>query len=319
LDSKKIILFAVNVSSGGGKVLLDTLLETKNFGEVAVLFKDERYQIPEVCHNSISLVISVPPTLMMRWKAELKLQRVAKDFPDLEIVSFGNLPPMLKHKNKVNVYLQNAFLLPNLLFPRSGLKSILRNIYERTLWLLFKKNIDEIWVQSRWMYNNCYPHIPCKIMPFLPYLEYVDSSKLNRDIDYLMVTSLDGHKNLNYFLEKLLELKSLDKLSFCLVVSIDLSKSSRTRELINICRERWPEFIHFNEISRTELINVYKRSRCLINSSDVESFCLPIHEALKLGCKVWCLNREFSLEIPEVKRHKDIKSLVESIGQLSLS
>src|SRR3954471_1836287 len=105
-----MIIYATNIHYGGGKVLLDELLQKRMFGEIHILFCDQRYNPPQ-CDYPVE-VIRVEPNLSSRLKAEFSLKRKADLHGSSPVLCFGNLPPLFKLKNRTIVYVQNAFSVP---------------------------------------------------------------------------------------------------------------------------------------------------------------------------------------------------------------
>ncbi len=308
-----MIIYAVNISNGGGKVLLDEILTHHSTPPISCIFLDTRYSPPVSVGTSNTSIYYIKPKILDRWKAEFTLRRESLKHPDSKVLAFGNLPPLLRLNNKTIVYLQNAFLLPKAPFPKDGLKPLLRNIYERLIWLVFQKNIDEVWVQTPWMKDAIASKFPTKLMPIIPTLPSIPSKiELNKTIKFLCVTGIESHKNLSLLLQELLTLNQAD-LNFTLITKIPKSKKW-TLGLINQCKYRWKNFVHINDIGRDELYNAYLSSQVLINTSEMESFCLPIYEALHFGLKVRCLNRKFTMHLLErVESFENVKDLVSSI------
>ena len=130
-----MIIHAVSIHSGGGKVLLDQILTNKEFGEVSILICDKRYKLPDDIDKDLK-VIRIFPTLRDRWIAEKKLKDFTDKNPGLTVLCFANLPPAFRLKAKVILYLQNALLLPQSKLYFNSLWSGLRLVYEK-IWLKF--------------------------------------------------------------------------------------------------------------------------------------------------------------------------------------
>ena len=126
----KLLLYAPNVSAGGGLVLLQALLSAWSYQSPLVAFLDYR----------IKGVVDIPPSVVVHWvsatitsrlKAEMALRRLVtkQDF----IFCFHGLPPLLARSNKVSVFVQNRLLIEQTALNHFRLKTRLRLIAERAI------------------------------------------------------------------------------------------------------------------------------------------------------------------------------------------
>ncbi len=274
-----MILYAPNINSGGGLVLLNTVIEDEVFGKVSSLFIDSRCPIKEE-FKGID-IIKFEPNILSRLKAELVLKKIAKKSNE-DIVCFGNLPPIFKHQNKTKVFLQNAYLLKNIPLP-TKLKLKLRTIYERFILYFFSVNVDEFMVQTNWMKESLekFCDINISITPILPKFPLFNEDKnLKRKFDLLAITGSEEHKNLDLLLSLLENYKS--KVNVCIVCPEAIQINNKN---INLTQ--------FTGLSREEIFEVYQSSKYLMTLSKFESFCLPIFEASHFGTKNIVLNEFF--------------------------
>ena len=88
---KKFYINACNIHSGGGKVLLENLLEGIGRDEFeVVLFVDKRCKDLKAIGEG-TIVTKVEKNLRKRFLVDFKIKKLAK--PDDIIVYFGNIPP----------------------------------------------------------------------------------------------------------------------------------------------------------------------------------------------------------------------------------
>lgn len=267
-----MIIYAVNIHSGGGRILLDQVLIDEHFGAPKILICDKRYQPPPSTTNIE--IYPIPPSLLKRWEAEFLLRHLSESNPNFNIVCFANLPPLLKLKGKTTLFLQNALLLNSAPFFIDSLKNMLRLFYEK-IWLnLFIKNIDDAVVQTESMRfglsqmtkkNIDVRPIPPKL-PNLP--------PLPKKYDFICVTGVAPHKRLKLVIEAWEQLATPPKL--LLITDTDLNDQNLNKKNIT----------NVTDVSREELFNYYRESRFLLVASKIESYCLPIYEAKHFGLKV---------------------------------
>lgn len=287
-----MIVFAINIHTGGGKILLDELIQSEPFGEITHLFLDARYHNPSIPDRIV--IKRYPPKIIDRFQAQKDLKTLFSDNPQSPqgpVLLFGNYPPVFKLPVPAILYLQNCFLLAGVPLPKGNLLETLRNWCERKLLKIFRKNFDQVWVQSEWMVNLTHANFPEKVIvkkPFLPRLPAPQD--LPKVFDLLTVSSLSKHKNFDIFLQALVLLdRSCDrKLSVLVVLDSKLDTSQ-----MNIPILKNIKITIKSRVSREELFDYYQKSKLAVITSSFESFCLPLHEALHFSLQVICLQASY--------------------------
>jgi hypothetical protein len=284
-----MIIHAVSIHTGGGKVLLDHLLLQNTFGPISHLICDERYEVPKNCDKLIKIT-KIKPNIFFRWKAEFFLKQLSLNFPNEEIFCFSNLPPAFKLKNKVILYLQNALLLPGVPLCTGSVKTGFRILYEK-IWLnFFLNNVSEVWVQTEWMKERLISkNKPILIKPFLP--DFPAFEKTEIEHDFISITGSAPHKRLLELLNAWDELIApqpsllivMDTPTKIIQDKLEKLKNKNVKVKINISRE--------------ELFSIYPKCRSLIVTSMVESFCLPIYEAKHFDLQIYAIKEAFNKDI----------------------
>ena len=270
-----MIIHATNIHTGGGKVLLDEVLSGDVFGPCTVALLDARYVLPE--DAACGEIVRVAPSLSGRLRAEWQLRRLSRAFPAEDVLCFGNLPPLFRLRSKTILFLQNAFLLPAFAPPRDSLKAYLRILGEKAWFRAFARHADRIMVQTRWMRDRLPRHLQDKseirvILPRLP----VGRRDVAKEYVFLAVTGNERHKRLDLLLDALRH--------------VDLQ--GRRVAVVSSGRCAYPldglegsvELHH--GMSRERVLDLYQKSQCLVMTSEIESFCLPLYEARHFGLDV---------------------------------
>lgn len=272
-----MILYAVNIHGGGGKILLDELLLNSPLGQVSIAFIDQRYTPPTDTESRIQL-IRVKPNLFSRWKAEILLKKVASSNLNKDVLCFGNLPPAFNLKNNTILFLQNAFILPGVRVSFDNLRAFLRNHYDKLWFLLFSHNVDSIYVQTKWMKEylgrKAIYRTPILLKPFLPQFPRIDTNL--KKYDFISITSNHKHKHLKELL-KGIALSEAKAANFFIVIE---SISNEVNIMIQKLKKDGFNIEVASNFSREELLLTVSQSRNLIITSELESFCLPLHEGL---------------------------------------
>lgn len=272
-----LIVYAVNVHTGGGKVLLDEVLSGRPFGNITAAFLDQRYSPP-----ANLTTFKFKNSIWERLKAELKLHQYLKNNSAETILFFGNLPPFLKPKNHSVLYLQNCYLTRQVPLPKDSFKLMLRCWAESLILRFFSKHMNQIWVQTKWMKtisNQTFPKIPIELKPFLPEMPKSKMSA-SKDIDLMYVGSLAAHKRLNFLLEALnlvdQQLKNKITIKIVLDCSAPISQPNIRFKNMDV------EFLY--KIDREQIYSLYARSKNFVTTSLYESYYLPLYEAHFFGC-----------------------------------
>ena len=284
-----MIIHAVSIHSGGGKVLLDQIITENPLGPISELICDSRYELPNNYQSNIRLH-RISPSLFSRWKAEFLLKSLCREHANSNVLCFSNLPPALKLKNHVILYLQNALLLPGNNLYTDSLKTRLRLYYEK-LWLkFFWSNINEVWVQTSWMKNELQKisNIPVILRPILLNLPVKKPNV--KKYDFLTVSGFASHKRLI----ELLKAWSLVKSGPSLLVITDTPSQ---KKIVEIEKLKLNNVTFRYGVTREDIFNHYEESQCLIITSKIESYCLPIYEALHFGLKVIAPLEGYTMDI----------------------
>jgi len=304
------IIYASNINSGGGKVLLETALSTNHFGAIKKLYIDSRCDI--AFDNFPGLEVTrVKPGVLSRFLAQFNLKTLCSKTKVDQVIFFGNLPPFLKINAKCSIFLQNAYLLKTTPLPKRIWPKV-RTVFERILFYRFIDKDMQLMVQTTWMQkmlkkeSNFHAEL-IDLLPQLPTLR-VDE----KVFDLIAITGPELHKNQKLLLASL---KKIDlELSICIVspskVFIDNKKISLT---------------HYKRIERVVLIKLLASSSSVIVLSEFESLCLPLYEGKHFGLKILAPKKDYitdhvlpDFEIEELTPehvNKSIKKFIKSLGR----
>ncbi len=240
-----LIIYAVNIHTGGGRVLLDEVIKSDIFGPVTYLFHDARYTPPQ--QNKIVGFFSARKSLLGRFKAELNLHKLCHELsqqdPKEEILFFGNIPPFKQPLFKSKLYLQNCYLTRQIPLPSDSFKETLRCWLESILLKFFAQNVSEILVQSKWMLELTQRYLPkakISLKPILPSFPTFKTLSLEkRPFNFLYVGSLSTNKRLSFFISALI--LALDKQ----LDNDEIQKKNILIILDNTFKENnWTEFLN---------------------------------------------------------------------------
>lgn len=286
----KFYINAANVHQGGGKALLDAIIQALPANQQVVLILDTRMRLPEHVLENVQ-VKKIQPYLVQRLAAEWWLCRNVQ--PKDVVLSFGNLPPLFKLRGRTLVFVQNRYLVDNVKLNVFSPKVRLRLTMER-LWLSGRKdNADEFIVQTptmkRLLEGKTEGKTPVRMMPFVAesgsYSRelHANTSREKRNLDFVYVASGEPHKNHKVLIEAWC-LLAIDGVFPRLKLTLD---EKHFPELCLWIEQKVKVFqlnvVNAGVLSHDQIKRLYTEAGALIYPSTFESFGLPLIEA-RLAC-----------------------------------
>ena len=274
----RMIINASNMYSGGGKVmLLDFLSSAVKFTNINfILFVSPLFNSDPFKANHIEFR---PTPMSQRFFVDLRIKKLSK--PNDLIGYFGNIPPLIRHNNKVILLQSNRYLLEN--YPLSGFPVLVKIdlIGERMLFKLFNKNVDWIIVQSLVMKDLLVKmgisNDIAKIMPFKNKDAIVLENVEKIENSFLYVASGDPHKN-HMNLVHAWSLLAEENIWPTLFLTLDKSMPVYNK-ISDFKINNKLDIIFLEKIPREDLLIYYQKVSALIYPSCFESYGLPLLEA----------------------------------------
>jgi len=291
-----ILIDALYINNGGGKVLLDYLVETLKKKEIDAYYLFDlriKGEYPEI---SVDKKNFLKASLFNRYNFYREFD---KKFT--KVFCFGNLPPFQKQK-KIEVF--TYFHQPLFISTPSDSSLILKfKIKLKTLFLqFFKKNTNFWLVQSKLIKDGLikkYDETAKKVqvLPFYPPL--ISSSKdlesKRKKNTFIYVSNVSSHKNHKRLIEAFCSFYDKHKKG-----ELTLTVHSKHTEIYNLINDKinngYP-ISNLGFINREELRSHYLRSEYLIFPSLTESFGLGLIEAIECGCKVIGADLPYTYEV----------------------
>lgn len=287
----KFVLYAPNVHTGGGAVLLKDLLSNASRRNVISAILDKRIfnQLNNSHLRNVHIKYWVSPNLLSRFFSEVILWRVGKNS---KVLCFHNIPPILSQSKDIIVFFQNRLII------QSSVKKIITNrfplipFFERTLNILLHHKVTTYIVQTSSMKRGLEKTIlknsqtEVKILPFSTPLNTQLEINLNKKKwDFIYIASGDPHKNHLTLIEAWKILAS-EGIFPSLAITVD-NRYSHLIELLE--KERLAEKIKVTNLGKIDhdmALKLYIDTKALIFPSMLESFGLPLIEASALGVPI---------------------------------
>jgi len=296
---KSILIDSVHINNGGGKVLLEYLVNnlSKSNYNIFYLF-DKRNNsnfdfIPERNKYYIN------NSFLSRVKFYLRNKELM-----LKVFCFGNIPPPIRLNCNVYTYFHQSLYLENHKNILSG-SSLIWN-FKIQISKLLKENTNYWIVQTPRLrsklssrYKIKFQHI--KIIPFFPESaaknKPIQTSNYKNEIKYIYVS--DGHPYKNHII--LLKAfnrfyKQFNEGSLILTISENYPELTN---LIDSYKQKGIPILNVGFVRRERIIEYLKNAQYLLYPSLNESFGLGIIEAVENECKVIGSNLPFMHEVCE--------------------
>jgi glycosyltransferase involved in cell wall biosynthesis len=293
---KRLVLHAPNVHTGGGLVLLQDLLRV---ADIPLAFANldsravHRLEVPQG-----AMVNAVRPSLWDRWRAEVLLARQA--LANDTVLCFHGMPPLLRIRGNVVVFLQNRFYLS--LDPASSFagRTRFRLPFERFICRLFKRNVDEYIVQTPYMeratraWHGGKPSI--RVLPFLQLPAGIPRAAVRHDFIY--VADGEAHKNHRNLVAAWILLAAED-IKPSLALTLDSRFTNLLDDIAAACGRHGLKITNLGTMSRDELLHHYAACGALIFPSTSESFGLPLVEAALIGLPIIAAELDYVRDVCE--------------------
>lgn len=306
----RLLLYAPNVHTGGGAVLLQNLLEDWPVDLTLVAWMDERAR-QHLRLPSKSQVEWVKPAIGSRLSAEYTLakQAVTGD----RLICFHGLPPLLPNKAELFIFQQNRNylgLVPTHFF---AWRTRQRLRFEQTVARLFRHRCSSYWVQTPSMARELlkwYGEKPVSIsvLPFFKAIEPVPRSH-SAHWDFIYVADGEAHKNHRCLVEAWI---ILARQGF--KPSLALTLTDRDAKLLVWIHQQIAEhglqISNLGHLPHDQLLLQYCQSQALVFPSISESFGLPLIEARQVGLPIVASELDFVRDVCEPEHSFDPHSPV---------
>lgn len=297
------VLYAPNVHTGGGFVLLHSLLKAWPAMLPLTVFLDARARTRiEVPPNTA--IFWVRPTLGSRLKAEFALHRVADS--GCTVLCFHDLPPLLPSVAHVMVFQQNKIHFGLQTLAPFSFRTRLRLTVERCMSWMFRHRVAEYVVQTpsmrraliRWHGTDQCGRLP--LVRILPFVEATHAEPRGTtdlpDWDFVYVADGEAHKNhLNLFAAW--RLLAQDGLRPSLALTLSPRDTVLKGQMRAQAAEGGLRIEDLGQLSHAAVLALYSSTRAMIFPSISESFGLPLVEATRTGLPILASEMDFVRDV----------------------
>lgn len=293
--SQTLVLYAPNVYTGGGFVLLKSLLAAWPTATRLRAVLDARARLNLVIPPCVDVLQWVQPSVTSRWAAE-KTLRAAADVGDT-VLCFHGLPPLLSNPGRVLVFLQNRIYFGFDPLSKFSLRTATRLRIERLVSRVFRHRVAEYLVQTpsmardlaRWHTAGNASAKP----PALRVLPFVDSPSFGADArkpgatewDFVYVADGEAHKNHRVLVEAW-RLLAQDGLYPSLALTLNSRYEELKRDVLAVAHHYGLKITDLGQMPREDVLALYASACAMIFPSTSESFGLPLIEATQAGVPI---------------------------------
>ena len=296
-NTKRLLLYAPNIHTGGGAILLKYLLEELPVEINLVAWLDARYKSNlNLPYNTI--VKWVEPSVTSRLCAELTLKKESS-LGDCILCMHG-LPPLLKLNGNVIIFQQNRNYFGLVPLNNFVLRTRIRLKIEQLTAYFLRHRVKNYWVQTPSMaieLKKWYGISPLKITVRPFYKTVISTARANNfKWDFIYVADGEGHKNHKRLIEAWVMLAKKD-----LYPSLALTLIDRYEDLKKwINEEIFKHGLNIQNlgyIPHDKLMNILGESKAMVFPSISESFGLPLIEAQHYGLPIVASELDFVRDV----------------------
>lgn len=291
-----ILIDALYINDGGGKVLLEYLIEELKNSEKEVFYLlDKRMEQDHLKLSIGNQVLFETASLSKRKRFYVKNKNTFST-----ILCFGNLPPNVRVKSKVYTYFHQLLFLKvpqEMPYHKKGmyyLKTRILNHYKKNtdFWLvqtnLVKESLSKKYVIKK-------EKIICK--PFFPPLPRSVENFERIQNQYLYVSNAPQHKNHVRLIEAFCTFYD-DYQTGNLVLTVSDDFPIIKQLIIEKQDQNYP-IQNIGFVDRYQLQKYYQQSQYVVYPSLTESFGLGIIEAIENGCKIIAADLPYTYAVCE--------------------
>lgn len=292
---KRLVLYAPNVHTGGGLVLLRALLARwpRSGMELTALLDSrarDALSLPDACR-----VHWVVASAASRLKAEFDLRRLASEAGSV-VFCFHGLPPILPNRAKVIVFQQNRNYLGLNALSSFPWRTRIRLAFERLIGRLFRQRVTTYIVQTPTMEreliawyrrggrSESVPNV--RVLPFMEDKALtIERLGIGANYDFVYVADGEAHKNHRALL-RAWRLLAEEGLRPTLALTLTPRDCNLRNEVETVKRDSNLAITDLGLLPHGEVLALYRRTRALIFPSTSESLGLPLIEASRLGLPI---------------------------------
>ncbi len=284
---KTISIIAPNIKNGGGKELLEYLLEhlETNYKDILiVVYLDISLEnIKETKNRKVILLSSNIEKIKLFYK---KIDNA---------LYFGNLPPLRKSNNSI-VYFQNIYLLMSCnKFLQSSVKFFIKYSLQQLYIKIFIKNVDIVACQNENIKKDFMSKYHFQNVMLLPFFRLCDdalNSVYAKVYDFCYVSLAHPHKKHTELIDAL-DILSNENIPLTLALTIEDGHEELIEKIDKLNERGIVKIDNLGVLSKKDVCKLYAQSKCLVFPSTKETLGLALIESVNMGLDVIAANLDY--------------------------
>lgn len=296
-ETGRLLLYAPNVHTGGGLVLLKSLLDTWPADSQLIAWLDARAK-SNLKLPLYSQIEWITPSVRSRLRGELRLAQEAS--ANDSTLCFHGLPPLLSNKGKLFIFQQNRNYLGLVPLGTFSWATRLRLRFEQTVAYWFRRRCTSYWVQTPSMaralqqwYGDDYAVI--NIRPFRKSVTTKPLCEI-RKFDFIYVADGEAHKNHKRLIEAWVVL-ACEGIRPTLALTLSERDKKLKSWVDDEIKKHGLNIFHLGKLEHEKVLEECCQSRALIFPSISESFGLPLVEATQIGLPILAAELDFVRDV----------------------
>lgn len=308
-----ILVDALYINSGGGKVLLDYLIQELEKTDHKIYYLlDKRIENDVQKIKETNTILFLPASFSKRY---LFYKKNKNSFS--RVLCFGNLPPNIRLNAKVYTYFHQLLFL-KIVGDLSKKQKLL--FWLKTKILNYLKNNTDYWLVQTDLVKNQFSKKykePLEKILLFPFYEELPLTNVFPRVPqtYVYISNAPPHKNHKLLIEAFEDFYNKYK-----VGKLFLTVSEDFTDVYNLIVEKQKikiPIVNLGYVDREKLSEIYQKTEYMIFPSLTESFGLPLIESIEKGCKVIASDLPFTEAVcePSIKFNPmDKQSIIDALS-----
>ena len=306
--SSSLLLYAPNVHTGGGLVLLQALLRDWPVGHTLRAILDTR-AIDKLVLPDQTQVLWTAATLVSRFRAEWQLATMAGSADT--VLCFHGLPPLFRNRGRVVLFQQNRLLLGLMRLRDFPLRTGLRVAAERWISRAFRCHVNEYIVQTPSMARALTAwHGGSPQVHVLAFSGLVAAQPRQTPVwDFVYVSDGLPHKNHARLLQAW-ALLAAEGIRPRLALTLGPRDQILANQVAKLVEQTGSQVHNLGHVEYQAALALYASARALVFPSLGESFGLPLIEARQANLPILAPELDYVRDVCEPVQTFDATSSV---------
>lgn len=288
-----ISIIAPNIKSGGGKELLEYLIEY--ILETRPEIKLKVYLDISMSHISCNYNLEIVHLSSSFAKILLFYRKIDNS------IYFGNLPPLRKSSNSM-VYFHNPYLIMELNeLRKKSLKFFIKYNLQQLYIKYFIKNVNTVACQNeeiKQSFINIYSFNNVKVLPFFRLCNFLSDKKIDKIYDFCYVSLAHPHKN-HIKLIDAIKILSDKNISIKIALTIESGHDKLIEKIDDLNQRGIVNIVNLGVLSKGNVCKLYSESKALVFPSLQETFGLALIEAVKMNIDIIASDLDYVYNVVE--------------------